>query len=206
MKHIDYNNLFELYDPFANRPLRLDTQQDWIDQEMVNNLFYGLAQPPEPIKFIPQSGKQATDVLWSSFPPLFCVSQKVVNILLENNFTSWGTYSVEVYDRDHNFIPGYYGFSIKSYAGKQDFSRSTRIMKPPVPGLKPTGVYVGSYFDESLWDGSDIFCVQGATKIVTKAVVQEFKKNKVTNVKFIPLLETETSEVVYKSLLKNGAL
>jgi hypothetical protein len=196
LNKFDYNNLFEMSDPLANRPLRLDPQQNWIDQEMVNNLFYGLAQPPEPIKFIPQSGKQATDVLWSSYPPLFCISQKVVDIFLKNKFTGWGTYPVEVYDHNHNFLPEYYGFSIKSYAGKRDCSRSTRVMKPPVPGLKPSGVYIGTYFDESMWDGSDIFRIQHAVKIVTKAVVQIFKQNKITNVRFTPLLETEISEAI----------
>ncbi len=183
-------------DPLANRPLRLDPQQDWIDQEMVNNLFYGSAQPPEPIKFIPQSGKQATDVLWSSYPPLFCISQKVVDIFLENKFTGWGTYPVEVYDHEHNVITGYYGFSIKSYAGAQDFSRSPRVMKTWSPHHEPSAFYIGTYFDESMWDGSDIFRIQYAVIIVNKAIVQTFKQNKITNVRFTPLLETEISEAI----------
>jgi hypothetical protein len=203
---VDYNSLYWMHDPLATKPLRLIGHQKWIDQEMANNLFYGSRQPLEHVKLEPQSGRQITDILWTSGPPIFCVSQKVIDILHKNLFTGWGTYPVEVYNHDGKYLHGYQGFSVKSYAGKQDFSRCSIEMKPPAPGITPKKYYIGTYFDESKWDGSDIFRIQHAIIIFKKKVVQEFKKHKITNVRFELLPKTETSESIYESLKKSGSL
>ena len=197
----DYNNFYELMDPLATRPFRLNPQQKWVDQEMVNGVFYGLRQPPEPISFKPYRGRLAADILWSTFPPLMCVSQNIVDILTENQFKGWGTYPVVVFNREGTIVPGYYGFSVKSYAGAQDFSRGTKIMKSPAPGIKPSGVFIGTFFDEGKWDGSDIFRIQHAVIIMSKQVVQAFKKNKIINARLTPLPETETSAIIYESII-----
>ena len=203
---MEYGSLYKLYDPLATRPFILSVPQDWIDIPKANQLFYGTWQPPEPVLLKAVSGGQAADVLWTGLPPLFVVSQKVIDILHRNRFTGWGIFPVEVYDRKGAPLPRYQGFSIKSYAGKQDYSRSTFIMKPLVPGGKPSGVYKGTFFDESKWDGSDIFRIQHAIIIVTKPVMQEFKRNKIANVRFTPLLKTETDELIYESLKRSGQL
>ena len=51
-------------------------------------------------------------------------------------------------------------------------------------------MYKGFYFDESQWDGSDIFLV-GGHKVVTLPVQKAFKRAKVSNVRFTPLMEVE---------------
>lgn len=191
---VDYSQLFELIDPLANRPLRLEpgSHQTWLTGAYANRLFYGELQPPEPVVLKGYMGGSPTEVLWAGLTPIVCVSQRIVDLLLQNRFTGWATYPVEVYDRKGVYLPGYYGLAVKSHAGEQDFSRSQIVTKPPLTYAGRTyDVYKGTYFDESKWDGSDIFRVQHATKIVTKKVQQVFKRAKITNVRFIPLLETE---------------
>jgi hypothetical protein len=208
LESFNYNDFYKMSDPLATKPFILHIKQNWVDIPKANQLFYGTWQPPEPIILQAISGGQVADVLWTSLPPLLCISQRLVDILFEHKFTGWGTFPVEVYDRKGVSLAGYSGFSIKSYAGKQDFSRCTIIMKPPVPGfsLPPVRFYIGTFFNETKWDGSDIFRIQHAVMIVRKRVMQEFKKNRITNVRFTPLLETETSESIYKSLKNSGLI
>lgn len=201
-KLFNYYDFFELTDPFATRPIRLDPQQEWLTEEDTIHLFYGESQPPEPVVFKPQTGKHATDVLWTTFPPLLCVSQRLVDLLQVNKFQGWSTYPIEVYDNNDMLIPGYYGFAIGSYAGKQDYERSTVNVKPLVSGAKPSKQYMGMYFDESKKDRCDIFRIQNAVIVLTKRVMQMFKKNKISNVCFTALPEVEIPGAIYDSLKK----
>jgi hypothetical protein len=190
-KIIDYNELYYLHDPDATRPLLLNPIQDWISTRRAVELFTGEWQPPEPVTFKATRGRQATDILWSLIP-IICVSQRIIDIFTENGFTGWGTYPAEVYDRDEKLLPGYYGLSVISYAGEQDFSRSRRIFKPPIiPSGKPLEVVKGMYFNEALWDDADIFRLKAAFIIVTRRVRDALKKAKIINVNFTPLTEVE---------------
>ncbi len=189
---IDYSKLFKFNDPLANQPLRLSPKQDCIHSDEVGKLFCGEWQPLEPIVLKAVIGGAPFDFLWTTFPPLVCISQRVVDLLLDNRFTGWVVYPVEVYGRKGEPIHGYHGFAVKSYAGEQDLSRSQIITKQPTIGVgRAYDVYNRLYFDESKWDGSDIFRVYYARKIMTHRIRAVFKKAKVTNVRFTPLTEYE---------------
>jgi hypothetical protein len=204
-KNVDYSDFFYMHDPLANRPLRLSPQQDWIMRENENIewlLFYGELQPPEPVIFKAYMGGQATDFLWSGLVALVCISQRVVDLLRDNALTGWATYPVEVYGRQGEHLPGYYGFAVTSYAGEQDLSRS-QIVTRSLYG-KPVEMYKGLYFSESSWDGSDIFRVGPGTKVVTGKVQRAFKRAKISNVRFTPVLEDETEVSIFQYRKKQG--
>jgi len=203
----DYNNFYELSSPFATRPLIMGIQDKLLDSPKAIQIFYGEILPSNPIEFKAIAGGQVTDFLWSSLPPLFCVSQKVIDILIQNKFTGWSSFPVITYDRKGNLLSGYHGFSVKSYAGKIDISRSTIITKPAVPGYPKTArFYIGTFFNESKWDGSDIFRIQNACMVARKSIVEEFRRNNITNVRFTPLTETETMDAVYDTLKDLGKI
>jgi len=145
-------------------------------------------------------GGSPDDFLWAGLTPLVCISQRVVDLLEENQFTGWSTYPVEVYDRHGEKLPGYHGLAITGSAGREDLSRSQIITKPArTPTSKPYDVYRGLYFDESKWDGSDIFCILGtSTKVVTQSVQAAFVRAKVNNVRFERLTEVETSVAMHR--------
>ncbi len=190
---LDYSKLFELADPLANRPLRLETyDDDWL---LKNNntwrLFRGQLKLTEPLKLRAYMGGQATDFLWSGLIHVVCVSSRVVDLLREHGITGWDTYPVEVYGRKGEPLPGYHGFAVTGPECRRDRSRSPIVDKPPpVPGGCGYRVYKGLYFDESQWDGSDIFLVEGS-KVVTERVYSLFKRAKVSNVRFQRLTELE---------------
>jgi hypothetical protein len=194
----DFNDFYELSLPFATRPYILGIQNDE-DIPKPSQIFYGEVLPPHPLEFRAIAGGQPTDFLYTDETIIICVSQKVIDILIGNKCTGWSTYPVICYDQNNSLLPGYYGFSVKSYAGEIDNSKSTIITKPVVPGYtKMAHFYIGSYFVETKWDGSHIFRIQNAVTVARKEVVQEFKRNKVTNVRFTRLTETVTIETVVK--------
>ncbi len=195
---IDYSKLFLFEDPLANRPLRLGPEQDWVTTDTVLTLFHGECHPPEPVVLKTQMGGQATDILWSTFPPIMCISEKLRDILIENNFTGWSTYPVKVYGRHGEYLPGYHGLAVKGFAGKYDLGRSQKVINPPhIPGGKPVEVYRGFFFDENKWDGSDFFRVKANWLVVTEGVRDAFKKAKIINVRFTPLTEVEISTYIF---------
>ncbi len=152
-------------------------------------------------------GGTVTDILWSGSVLRLCISQRVIELLEENHFTGWSTYPVEVYGRKGEPLPGYHGFAIKSYAGMQDISRSQIVTKPPFHPLgTPWTAYRGFFFDESKWDGSDIFRVSGLFIVVTQRVKEAFKKARITNVMFEPLpeIEIDTQNYEYRNKDQSG--
>lgn len=190
---LDYSELFRLYDPLANRPLRLTTEEDsdWLSLEQAAALLKGELKLQHPLKLKGYMGGQPTDFLWSSLASLVIISQRVIELLKSHAFTGWSAYPVEVYDRKGEPLLDYSGLAITGRAGKQDRSRSTIITKPaPVPGGKPYQVYKGFYFDERQWDGSDIFLVD-SFKVVTQRVQRAFERAKVSNVRFTTLVDVE---------------
>lgn len=58
-------------------------------------------------------GKKFTDFLNTGYGSnLRPISDKVLEILIDNNITGWKTYPIQVFDKKGNEVPGYHGFSI----------------------------------------------------------------------------------------------
>jgi hypothetical protein len=155
-------------------------------------IAHGTEVWPVSIPFDVYKGGQATDFLWSQSVWLICISQRTVDLLGEYQITGWSTYPVEIFDRKRNPLPDYHGFAVTGPVCDLDRSRSTLIDKPPpVPGGKGYQVYRGLYFSESQWDGSDMFWIDRCGQVVTDRVYQLFRRHKISNVKFTPLIEDE---------------
>ena len=160
-KTVDYTKLYKWTDPLSTRPFRLrdrlavGTLGGNKDQLQAQGKF----SLGKPIQFDAVSGGHATDVLWSQMVKLFCVSEWLIRLLEENGITGWSTYPVEVYDRKGNSLPDYHGFAITGGTCDQDYERSLMVEKMLPSGKKKGKYFRGVYFDESQWDGSDMFWV-----------------------------------------------
>ena len=120
-------------------------------------------------------GRAPGDIVWTD-RSLLIVSDRVVEVLNDNKLTGWSTYPVTLTNRDDEILNGYCGLAITGRCGEIDNSRCQIVPKQYPAGEFP--VYRGIYFDESTWDGSDIFCFSGggARKCVTerfRAAVEE---------------------------------
>lgn len=196
LKSIDYSRFFDLADPLASRPLRLmggkaEHYSDNVTSEQAWLLFRGYLKPAKPLKLGAYRGGQATDFLWASLVHIICVSSRVVELLTEHQITGWDTYPVEVYGRKGEPLPGYYGFAVTGPECRRDRSRSQIVDKPaPTPEGRGYRVYKGLYFDETQWDGSDLFLVRPCT-VVTERLYRLLKKARISNVRLTPLIEVE---------------
>lgn len=192
---LDFNRFYRLADPLATRPFRLTTaeESEWLSSRDARDLAHGRLRLDGPLKLVASSGGQATDFLWSQLVGVVCVSSRVVELLTTNDCAGWNTYPVEVYDRQGNLLPGYYGFAVTGPECRRDTSRSDIIEKPPpAPGGRSYKVYKGLYFEEHCWDGSDFFwVVPFGGRIVTEKVYRLFRKHKVRNIELTPLLDVE---------------
>ncbi len=191
---LDYKKLYAFCDPLSNRPFRLrdrDTSPP-LTWEETRRISLGQKVVSPALEFDIASGKQTTDFLWSQSIHLVCISERLMALLTVNEITGWSTYPVEIFDRKGNPLPGYHGFAVTGPVCDLDRSRSEIVDKPPpTPQGQGYQVYRGLYFDESQWDGSDMFWVERADPVVTEKVFQLFKRNKISNVRFIRLDQDE---------------
>jgi hypothetical protein len=129
--------------------------------------------------------KEPTDFLWTTLAVLFVVSDRVVQILQSKRFSGWTTYPVVVVGPTGTTIPGYSGLSVVGRCGPLQPERSIRYQKPGPVG-NTIEVFKGQFFDENLWDGSDIFMPTDGTGLVfvLDRVKRALESSKLKGVRF----------------------
>ena len=123
-----------------------------------------------------ESGKQMRDVLDNRNIRTYLISDRMRDLLIDNNITGWECYEIEMYDKKGNIVSGYNGFSVTGKCNdmvKIDFENIIKDKKRDYFEAK------GAMFDIEKWDGSDIFRA-GGWRIITKKVYELFKKHKIT--------------------------
>ena len=202
---INYSDFYYLIDPLVSKFIRLGIQKPVPQFKLIIGAFRNEINFEQPLILVQESGRLVVDILWSSYPPVFVVSQTILDILIDNKLFGWNTYPVKVFDKELQTLNNYFGFAVTGRVGNQDFNRGQiEIIPPTRKGGKPHKAFKGLYFIDDEWDGND-FCVTGfgGGPVVTKNVVNIFKESNVKNVAFIPLPEYETS---YDALTITGNL
>jgi hypothetical protein len=135
--------------------------------------------------------------------PLF-VHQRVIDVLLDNRFTGWSTYPAVVCDRSGLENTHYHGLVITGRCGQRNLSASKIELSEYPGGWFPN--FVGYYFDEKSWDGSDLFMEEGdesglgdSAKFMTERVVDALQRVGVKNLGFTALAETKESTSNYET-------
>jgi hypothetical protein len=149
-----------------------------------------------PVIFRQTFGKKLCDILDTGDVSLFLISDKMLNILKENNFSGWKTYPIRLYDRKNNEIYGYNGFSvIGKCEATTKYKRDSLFEKRLVPNGPLSTYYKGLYIDFTKWDGSDFFIPKGSLRIViTQNVRDIILKNKLTNINIRNIKDIEVSD------------
>jgi len=154
-------------------------------------LLRGEIHVSEPVALEQFMGGKPRDILGSGHAALFLVSDKFVEVLQEQQFTGWRTYSVVVHATDTRRVGDYRGFAVTARCGQ--VRQSEPIILPPrsekgraVPGRR------GLYFDPASWDGSDIFAPPTTGHVfVLERVRDAIKRARLTNVTFDRVTEVE---------------
>lgn len=132
-----------------------------------------------PIIFHQYDGKYLRDFLDLGYPPVYLVSNRVIELLRENTITGWKNYPISLFDKKGNVIEGYSGFSVIGEGGKfTQFWDYGYIPESNKSYVKCRGIY-----DISQWDGSDIFLVHNYI-VITGRVMELMKSIKVTAVEY----------------------
>eukprot|EP01132_Coremiostelium_polycephalum_P000319 gene319-410_t len=150
----------------------MQVHEDVLNKEqticLINGDYTGISFP---IIFKQVYGKKLQDMLDTGWPGLFLISDRMKSVLEENQLTGWKTFSVQVFDKKGEGIPGYHGFSITGRCGEIDYSKSPIIEKRRVPD----GPLVKFY------------------KVITQRAAEILKKNKLTNIDLENLSDLEMS-------------
>lgn len=129
------------------------------------------------------SGKRMRDVLDNRTVGPYLISDRMRDLLVDNDVTGWKCYPIELYDKKGNRIDGYNGFSVTGRCGSAlEYKRDTLVQ------FQGDWMWKGAIFDLDAWDGSDIFFV-GGHYIITARVARLFKKHKISAIELIRLTD-----------------
>lgn len=142
-----------------------------------------------PVVYRQREGKKMRDMLDMRFDGnCFLISDRMKQLMEDNDITGWKSYPVLVYDKKGNEIKGYHGFTVTGRGGE---------MKLLLPYNQIPYDERSRYcqWEQKEWDGSDIFRIGPNFLIVTKRTMLLLKKNKITSPEFYPLSEIMSPKV-----------
>ena len=186
---MDFQELFRLGDDFKHGAFRASPEEE-IDGWAVAK---GLCEPPK--RFNHFMGSRLYDLIGTGRAVFDLVSQRLIAVLRDDDFTGWQSYPADVYGKKGEPIDGYEVLIITGRCGPIQWEKGTKTRKPPpVPQGQGYDAWVGMYFDPVSWDGSDLFMPEDmTTNIITEPVKTALVKAKITNVSFEALTEFERS-------------
>jgi len=198
---INYKEIYTFFDPVSNNAYRgsiFDFPKSDATISRGENHVNGIVKV-----MYSMGGAQPKDVIWTTNGHPLILSEKVVDLFIKNKFTGWDTYQVQVFDKKLIEVPiKYFGLIINGRADYVDYSRSEIITKKIVYSDAPH--VKGRYFYNDIWDGSDFFMENpdpdnkiNMFRYCTDRVYQVLKKNKITNITFENLIQTD---IFYHSL------
>ena len=137
----------------------------------------------KPVEFIQTSGNEARkpDLIIPSSLGWTLYHKSLIELFTEKGFTGWESYPVKIFCKNVEVNEDYHAFIVKGVCGHYDVKRSEIIDYTAERGyfILREKRYLGMYFDEKTWDGTDVFMMENTKRIiVTKPVMQELKKRK----------------------------
>jgi hypothetical protein len=140
-------------------------------------------------------GRLPSDVVWTGFAAPVLIGNRVRAVLEASGVRGWTSYPVLLTGKAGDTIPGYHGLAVQGRCGRIDNDRSAKVTKLFPGGAFP--VWKGLYFDESSWDGSDVFMPGGQNGwiFVTEKVKAALEQANAKNLSFRSLDQIERSEV-----------
>jgi hypothetical protein len=195
-----FEHIYLLHDPLSKRPMRGEIDQK-IDTFAVTRGDAEVSAPVQVSWYM--GGGMPSDFVWTGNVGALIVHRRVVQLMREQGFTGWRSYVVSVIGKGGDYHPEYEGLVILGRCNSADLSRSVVVLSEYPAGWLPH--FLGYYFDEASWDGTDLFMetpdALGKTTahvFVTERVRLAFEKAKVKNVRFGRLTERSVMTANYE--------
>lgn len=159
-----------------------------------------------PLIYKYKKGRYWRDILDTGWGYIYLISERMVNIMKENGFTGWKLFDVEVYDKQNNKVPGYYGLSATGRCGSQDYSKCIDFTTKFVENGPIVEMCKGFHFDINTWDGSDFFFAKNHYGfIITECVYHAFLEAKLSNLRMSNLLDWNIQKRIVLDMMKRDA-
>jgi hypothetical protein len=136
-------------------------------------------------------GAKPLDVVGTTLAVPLLISERVVRAFTASRFQGWTSVPVELRDKGGDVCPNYRLLCVGGRCGGVDNTRSAKVDRLQ-PGIGASPVWKGLYFDESTWDGSDVFTPEGtAFRLVVEPVKKAFEDARLKNASFTALSDLE---------------
>ncbi len=160
------------------------------------NLVKGnLSDVDLPVVFRQTDGTKFFDFITTRTGIYYLMTEILFNKMIDSGIKGLVHLPIKLFDKNQNLVNGYTGLSITGRCGAIDYTKSKIIEKKTVPNGPSSRYYIGLYFDESSWDGSDIFISEETVMVICTSKVKDlFKALKIKHVRFTSCDEFETWE------------
>jgi len=136
--------------------LRLTVPGGW-NETAARADFTAQSNPPLVERLEVVGGRNNPDFLGGGHSPLTLVSERFVAAADACHLSGWASYSIELIGKLPPTPKRYSGLRIHGRCGPIDDGRSARVLAQTPPSGAMMISYRGLYFDESAWDGTDLF-------------------------------------------------
>lgn len=186
---IDFSKLYCLDEAFERGAFRPDVPNlSRVGRETLREYHRGQRKPSQPLQLTWAEGSRLMDYTGTTAVLPIVVSKKLVDTLKEHGVSGWSTFPIELRGKAGELIDGFYGLVVTGQCGPLQLGRSRVVTRCAKSGHGEVEVKVGLFFDESTWDGSDMFTPHGTTfNFVTGRLKALMENAKLSNVKFEPL-------------------
>ena len=156
------------------------------------DVFHGKIVPSSPIPLTKFRGNRNLDMV-NAANGLYLFSNKIFNILEENQITGWNSLPVEIHMGKGEINHDYRLLTVTGRLVKIDFEKSEQILKQPFsPSGKPIWIKRGLPIDMHTWDGSDIFSAENTLfTFISEKVRNLLVENRCTNIRIEETTELE---------------
>jgi hypothetical protein len=165
----------------------------------VNELATGRRRPTATLRFDQTEGSSWPDLVGTTLASVRLVSERVLSAFAASGVTGWEGIPVDVHRADGHAVRGYHLFVVKGRSGPIDNARSVQVdrIRLVKGSQRSSKVWRGLFFDESTWDGSDVFAPgRSAFCFVTQKVKDTLERENATNFSIRALVDIERVSLV----------
>jgi hypothetical protein len=145
----------------------------------------------KPIILKQKEGRNFCDLMGTGYT-LDLISSRIADAVREAGMTGLATCPAELTAKNGDPVTGYEVLGTIGRCGPLQNDRSPKVRQLNKVGTAMMDIWLGYYFDEDTWDGSDVFRPDGTRMtLVTKRVKDLIEGMGATNITFTPILEIE---------------
>lgn len=185
----DLSTMFLLGEAFERSAVRAEIICPF-DNDDINKWIVGDCS--KPVMLRQAEGHKYYDFIGTTSAAIDLISSRIVAAMHQGGITGLATCPTDLKDKNGEAVIGYELLGTIGRCGPLDNGRSLKTMRPNKVRTAMIELWLGYYFDEESWDGSDIFRPNGTRMIIvtnrTKNLIEQIGA---TNISFKPILEVE---------------